>query len=501
MFKDIYKHITIATNGKSDATINTDPNQPATPDEPTMTLAGAVPLLYKPDARTAANIGIGSGLTTHVILGSHELERVDTIEIEPSMVEAAHGFLPLVERTFNDPRSHIYIDDAKTFFSAHRNRYDVIISEPSNPWVSGIASLFSDEFYHRTVTYLNPGGLFVQWLQLYEINLELVASVMKAVARNFSDYVLYTTSDYDLLIVAVKDGKIPAITREAVSREQLAHSLDHINIHTLQDLTLRRLGDRALFEPLFDSIRVPVNSDYFPVLDLNAVRTRFLMSDATEVTAIRTAGLPLVDMLEGESRAITGPGPVPSPNLSLSRSAYSAGVIYGYFSAGDFRPGDTLKGTLLTDTLLVHGLADDCDEDIRASAWLDSVSNIMDAVIPYLDTAQTDSLWRTFRSGDCFTRLSQVQRDIFMLLGAVARHDAAQMAVLADTLLSGPGINRQKRRYLLAVAMLGNLANHNPAASIRLWNKYSPQIATGGDPPDIIFRLLLTSRGRTEITH
>ena len=407
------------------------------------------------------------------------------------MFEAARGFLPRNQRTFNDPRSHIYIDDAKTFFSAHHNSYDIIISEPSNPWVSGVASLFSDEFYHHAVTYLNPQGLFVQWLQLYEINLDLFASVMKAIARNFSDYVLYITSDYDLLIVATKDGKIPEINQDKAIQESLVHSLDYINIRTLQDLKLRRLGDRALFESLFNSIQVPVNSDYYPVLDLNAVRTRFMLSDASEITSVKTTGLPLLDMLEGEDRDRRESRPTPSRNLAISRAANSAWDIYDYYTAGNFRSDVVISRELLVDMLLVRDMAADCEEDVRASLWLDSVTNIIKAVVPYLDTAKTETLWRKFHSSDCFTRLSPTQREFVMLLGAVARHDAAQMATLADELLAGSGLTYQQRYYLLAAGMLGNLANNNPKESIRLWNKYSPQVTTGTGPPNIIFHLLL----------
>ena len=82
-------------------------------------------------------IGFGSGLTTATLLGAPGLKQVDTIEIEQAMVDGANFFRPRVERAYADPRSRIIIDDAKSYFARARERYDLIVSEPSNPWVSG----------------------------------------------------------------------------------------------------------------------------------------------------------------------------------------------------------------------------------------------------------------------------------------------------------------------------------------------------------------------------
>ncbi len=131
-----------------------------------MVLAGALPLLLKPEAREIANIGFGSGLTTHVLLASPNVERVDTVEIEPAMVRGAALFRPLNERAYVDTRSRVHYEDAKTFFASRQRRYDVIVSEPSNPWVSGVAGLFSAEFYRDARKFLREGGLLVQWVQL-----------------------------------------------------------------------------------------------------------------------------------------------------------------------------------------------------------------------------------------------------------------------------------------------------------------------------------------------
>src|SRR3989454_8710965 len=151
--------VSLRTNGKSDGSINLERDGVRGTDEITMVLTAAVPLALKPEAKSAAVIGIGTGLTTHTLLQSLAIERVETVEIEAAMAEASRGFMPRNSGAFADPRGAILIDDAKTFFSTRARRYDLIISEPSNPWVSGVSSLFTREFYRRIRTHLEPGGL------------------------------------------------------------------------------------------------------------------------------------------------------------------------------------------------------------------------------------------------------------------------------------------------------------------------------------------------------
>ncbi|MGB9080303.1 MAG: hypothetical protein WCD00_03310, partial [Desulfuromonadaceae bacterium] len=106
----------IRTNGKSDSSLNLNPDSPDIGDEPTTTLLGALPLLYYPDARSVAIIGLGTGLTTQTVLTNPNVQHVDTIEIEKFVIEGARNFQSRTEMVYSDPRSRILIDDAKSFF-------------------------------------------------------------------------------------------------------------------------------------------------------------------------------------------------------------------------------------------------------------------------------------------------------------------------------------------------------------------------------------------------
>lgn len=158
----------LVTNGKTDASIETAPDSPPSVDEITQNMSGALPLALHPGARTAAVIGFGSGMSSAMLLSHPQLAHVDTIEIEPLMVEGAfRGMMPRNRAVFEDPRSAIHIEDAKTFLSTRQKRYDIIVSEPSNPWVSGVSSLFSVEFYRHARQHLEDLGVLAQWIHLY----------------------------------------------------------------------------------------------------------------------------------------------------------------------------------------------------------------------------------------------------------------------------------------------------------------------------------------------
>ena len=197
--------MTIATNGKPDAGIQMGPGEP-TVDESTMVLAAAIPLSMQPHPARVANIGFGSGLTTHTLLASAAGRSASTRSRSSRSwwTPRARASARASTTSSRIPRSHIVIEDAKTFFASSREPYDLIVSEPSNPWVSGVATLFSDEFYGRITHYLTPDGYFVQWMQVYETNLSILASVIKALAPHFGAYALYNVDDLDVLIIATK---------------------------------------------------------------------------------------------------------------------------------------------------------------------------------------------------------------------------------------------------------------------------------------------------------
>lgn len=324
----------IATNGKTDASVHLaaldpswEPGQAMLGDEPTQLLVGLLPLAYHGSPERVAVIGQGSGVTSHYLLASPEVERLRTIEIEPRMIDGSRAFLPANRRVFEDPRSEFIVGDARSVLETDADPWDVIVSEPSNPWVSGVASLFTDEFYGRVAERLAPGGLLVQWLQVYELSDELVLSVLAALHRHFPSYHVYRSTG-DVVVVASLQPRLPEPDWSVLGLPGLRGDLRRVQNLAPRHLSMLRVADRESLAPLLDGW-APVNSDYRPVLDLGAERSRFSGQRASGLLRLGTDHLHVASPYLPPGHAlVAGPPPFPGiervEGLALNRSLRAA---------------------------------------------------------------------------------------------------------------------------------------------------------------------------------
>ena len=488
----------IKTNGKSDAALRMIAGAPATSDEATMILLGALPLIYQPNAKLAANIGMGSGFTAHVLLGSHSLERLDTIEIEPSMVKAAEHFRPLVERAFTDPRSRIHIEDAKTFFVSRGEQYDIIVSEPSNPWVSGVASLFSAEFYDLIRHYLKEDGVFIQWLQLYEIDMELVSSIVRAFAPYFNDYVIYNTNDNDAIFVLKKSGSLPPPAYQTLlANEKLVNELQRVNINQPADFAIRRISNKPIMDYWFASFGAPANSDYFPFLDLKATRARFLKANAGEMMWLKMGPLPLMEMLEENT---TGNGypllskPIPLSSITI-KANYQAQILRDFLlDQPNPEPLSQLNDSLSYQAVILKANQSDCGQNLRDNIWLRSLQAVADALMAYLSVEDLNAIWQKLDLTACIAKTSPEDARWIKLFLAISQRQGAEMATIAEEILSQEQDKRLRDQelaaYTVAAAMLGYLSQHQKDLSRQVWERYAPTLLAGLEP-NVDLRLLV----------
>lgn len=267
---------------KNAGEVETKKRKRVSEDQPTMVLLGTLPYIYNPNAKQIANIGLGSGVTTHTLLHKPELEKLDTIEIEQAVVDAAELFRPNVDNMFNDARSEIHIEDAKTFFATSQKTYDAIVSEPPNPWVSGVAGLFTVEFYHNIKRYLSSNGVLIQWIHLYEISPELVGTVYAALSTEFENIQLYRIGAGDAAFVASQTPLTPDYS-VPFQYAGFVNELDAVNIKSPVDIQFRQLGNRTKLDIFFGPYADNANSDYFPILDVGAARTRYKHATARSI--------------------------------------------------------------------------------------------------------------------------------------------------------------------------------------------------------------------------
>ncbi len=226
-----------------------------------------------------------------------------TIEIEPEMIRASRTFYPANRRVFDDSRSSFALDDARAYFAARGEQYDLILSEPSNPWVAGVSGLFTTEFYSHVRRFMTPRGVFGQWLHVSEMHDGLVLSVVRAVADNFSDYALYSVSNHDILIVATNQGALPRPDWSVLGRAGIAEDLRRVLPLTRPMLDALRIADATTLAPLVRG--GGGNSDFYPTLDLGAERSRYLKEEATGFVALSGDRFGIARLLESHRAGVS----------------------------------------------------------------------------------------------------------------------------------------------------------------------------------------------------
>ncbi|MDP9192844.1 MAG: fused MFS/spermidine synthase [Acidobacteriota bacterium] len=181
-------------NGKSDGHARLDAG--------TQVMGGLLPAILHPNPKTAVVIGLGTGSTAGWLGAVPSIERLDVVEIEPSIVYMAELSTPVNHDVIHNQKVNIVIGDGREFLLARGQKYDIISSEPSNPYRAGIANLFTTEFYRACQSRLNPGGVFAQFLQAYEVDAPTISTIYATIAGVFPYVETWQTAAGDLLLIA-----------------------------------------------------------------------------------------------------------------------------------------------------------------------------------------------------------------------------------------------------------------------------------------------------------
>lgn len=361
------KNLFIATNGKSDGAIQ-DPIHD-TPlrksgDEGTVAELAILPMLTRTTAYDAAIIGMGTGMTGHYLLGDDHLRSLDLIEIEEAVIDLARHFRPRNERLWNDERLNLVIDDAKRHFYAHRKQYDVIISEPSNPWVSGVAGLFTKEFYEHVQHFLRPGGVLVQWVHGYEFRDDLLVSIFSALDQ-FEHFEIYrvheNAGDY---IVLASNKPLNFISPENLAaRSRVDEDLAKLGRRIEQFGPGNFIASSTTLRPILDEFKPLANSDYYPYVEQHA-ETAFYTRNQIQLPAALTFSFAgYADLLEPErireARRLRSRGEAEITETRESAPYRQASGLLA--SAGTDTDWSQVEKLLLTAT----------EHTVGTAAWLD----------------------------------------------------------------------------------------------------------------------------------
>ena len=233
---DLSTSRSILNNGKNDSSTHVD--------YPTAGLGGVLPALLVDEPERAFVIGYGTGVTVGELAQARSMQRVVVAEISQAVIEAAPLFDEWNFAASRDPKVEIVRSDAYRALLRDDARYDVIVSEPSNPWVTGVEMLYAREFLQAARARLAPGGVYVQWMHLYETDDASVELVLRTYRDVFDRVAVWFGLGDDLLLVGFDDaaaGYEFAALRAKAGRPPFAAALRRCGIDSFLELAAHEL--------------------------------------------------------------------------------------------------------------------------------------------------------------------------------------------------------------------------------------------------------------------
>ena len=262
-------------NGKTDASTRADLC--------TQLLIGHIPMATRPEAKDVFILGLGSGITGGAILG-HGIEHLTIAENCEPVIRAAKYFEPWNRGVLTNPATRVWSEDARTILKLSPKKYDVIITQPSNPWMAGVGSVFSREYYELGASRLKDGGIMAQWFHVYDMHDGIVTLVLRTFGSVFPHMEVWDSGSGDLILLgSLKPWTSdPSIYRRLFEKDSPRKDLELVGIQTPEAFWARQLASqRTAFAIAGDG---PVQSDLFPVLEYEAPRAFFIGTRARHLT-------------------------------------------------------------------------------------------------------------------------------------------------------------------------------------------------------------------------
>jgi spermidine synthase len=264
----------ILVNGKSDGN--------SSGDLTTTVLLGLVPAMFADPPSNAFVIGFGTGVTAGTLAELPEVQKVTIAEISSAVIKAAPLFDFADHGVSTHPKVQIVHSDAYRALLKGNHSYDVIVSEPSNPWVTGIEQLYSREFLSEARDRLTPRGVYCQWFHRYEVSDEAIALVLKTFASVFDHVSVWQTNRADLMLLGFRDGELATdvdrLARRA-ERPEFRAEMERLGISGLPALLAHETIPLGVVRAA--ALRGPIHSLYHPRLNFEAGRAFFVGNQGT----------------------------------------------------------------------------------------------------------------------------------------------------------------------------------------------------------------------------
>jgi spermidine synthase len=185
--------LSLGIDGKADASTGLG-------DMTTQTMLAHLPLVFHPRPDTVLVIGLGCGMS----LGSAErypVKAIDCVELLDNVVRAARYFEDYNHRCLDDPRVNLIVADARNHVMLTRRTYDVIISEPTNPWIAGVGDLFTREFFEAAGRRLRPGGIMCAWFHTYQMSEKDLKTMARTLLEVFPEVSMWISNESDVIFL------------------------------------------------------------------------------------------------------------------------------------------------------------------------------------------------------------------------------------------------------------------------------------------------------------
>jgi spermidine synthase len=449
----------------------------------TQRLLGLLPVMLHDRPADALVIGLGSGVTADAVLASGEVQRLDVVEISPEVVEASAYFERENRGVLKKPGVRLLIGDGRSHLQLSTRQYDVIVSEPSNPWMAGVAALFTREFFEAVRTRLRPGGVFCQWAHTYEIAEQDLQSIVRTFASVFPDGTLWLVGDGDLLLIGTaadtiesrvagiperwRKGSVPALLADVeVAPDAAPFVLLSFFAGGPAELTSYGSGAALQTDDGMSLEFTAVRALYAPPSD-NAVRLRALRARAVPPSVVATA------MQRADARDWTARGVAALKATSFGQAHES----FRRALALDSRSADALRGA--TDAAAgAHSLVEETDwlktlaaaepnnaaVRVELSHALAALGSADAAVAAAMDAARIDPA-----HAEPLEQLAAIFADL---------GDAARLAPVADELVSRFPARDETRYYRAAALFLTGRASDAENAA-RTLLRANPRHARG----------------------
>lgn len=263
------KSMALFINGKSDSsTIG---------DIYTLKLLAHIPALLADRRTNVMVVGLGTGVTAGELTLYPDIEQIDVAEISPSVVKALPYFQAFTHNAHKDPRVKIHTGDAFRIIGRSQKKWDIVISEPSNPWVTGVDSLFTKDFYRLVKDHLSENGVLMQWAHTIVASPGMIEMILNTVQQEFKHSHVFLGGS-DLLIMAsnqpISCSNLTQAEAVLKNNEKVKQSLQKINVSSLASILIKERWTSSYIADYFSN--ADIQSLDFPKLHYLAGKDFFI---------------------------------------------------------------------------------------------------------------------------------------------------------------------------------------------------------------------------------